>query len=520
MKSYFFYIKNPDINDYNLLLNHALSIRDEKNRVSKIIHKSYKKELFFNELSDYDLISELKDFREIKDSVAYQQLVKQVYSNYQTIFSNISIKYDKKIEFISEKQFMVKLKISNKFEMLNELKKLQKNKTYDQELIQSCMDNFESLFEFVHKYQIKWISKIRPPEYKSLTYSSINDLPKDQRTIVENHSKDFNCKIIINIPNQGILEFKSRYSIKNQGSLDSFEYSNWYRTLKSGEKKLAKTKINYSVKFLENKKLKFIFTKDIKNEINYQRQKINPERVLGVDLNTKHNIAKFSDNQEILPDERLLKKELNLQLKLRQRDRNIKKNRNKSKIHGKQIRLREEKQERRRFYHENLIGSKIVRYAKENNYSIVVMEDLNLRNNSGFKMREKDKNGNKIETYLTLKHHEKALHLDNIKNIVQRLCLKEEIQFCLVNSRYTSKTCSHCGHIDDENRKSQENFCCTKCGFSTNADYNSALNIRDRIAIPKLRTMFEYFDKKNHIYKGKGFLSKKKFQDIYDSYYN
>lgn len=179
MKSYFFYIKNPDINGYDLLLNHALSIRDEKNRVSKIIHKSYKKEIFFNKLSDYDLISELKDFREIKDSVAYQQLVKQVYSNYQTIFSNISIKYDKKIEFISEKQFMVKLRISNKFEMLNELKKLQKNKTYDQELIQSCMDNFESLFEFVHKYQIKWISKIRPPEYKSLTYSSMKFKCKD-----------------------------------------------------------------------------------------------------------------------------------------------------------------------------------------------------------------------------------------------------------------------------------------------------------------------------------------------------
>lgn len=73
-----------------------------------------------------------------------------------------------------------------------------------------------------------------------MTYSSINDLPKEQKTIIENHSKDSNCKIIIIIPNQGIIEFLSRYSVKNQGNLDSFEYSPWYRKLKSGEKRLDK----------------------------------------------------------------------------------------------------------------------------------------------------------------------------------------------------------------------------------------------------------------------------------------
>lgn len=84
--------------------------------------------------------------------------------------------------------------------------------------------------------------------------------------------------------------------------------------------------------------MKFIFTRNVEDDFDYQKQKINPEQVLGVDLNTKHNIAKFSDNQEMLPDERLLKKKLNLQLKLRQRDKNIKKNKNKSKIHGRKTR--------------------------------------------------------------------------------------------------------------------------------------------------------------------------------------
>ena len=33
-------------------------------------------------------------------------------------------------------------------------------------------------------------------------------------------------------------------------------------------------------------------------------------------------------------------------------------------------------------------------------------------------------------------------------------------------SLYTSQQCLCCGHIDRENRKSQEVFYCTECGYS------------------------------------------------------
>ena len=46
-----------------------------------------------------------------------------------------------------------------------------------------------------------------------------------------------------------------------------------------------------------------------------------------------------------------------------------------------------------------------------------------------------------------------------------------------VNPQYTSQKCSRCGHISKENRKTQANFVCEKCGNTLNADYNASLNI-------------------------------------------
>jgi len=47
----------------------------------------------------------------------------------------------------------------------------------------------------------------------------------------------------------------------------------------------------------------------------------------------------------------------------------------------------------------------------------------------------------------------------------------------LVNPAHTSQKCSCCGHTSQENRRSQELFRCTRCGFSANADANAAVNI-------------------------------------------
>jgi IS605 OrfB family transposase len=46
-----------------------------------------------------------------------------------------------------------------------------------------------------------------------------------------------------------------------------------------------------------------------------------------------------------------------------------------------------------------------------------------------------------------------------------------------VNPQYTSQRCSTCGFTHEENRQTQESFCCRDCGYETHADYNAAKNI-------------------------------------------
>jgi len=46
-----------------------------------------------------------------------------------------------------------------------------------------------------------------------------------------------------------------------------------------------------------------------------------------------------------------------------------------------------------------------------------------------------------------------------------------------VDPRNTSRTCHACGHCAKENRKSQSQFLCLRCGYQTNADVNASANI-------------------------------------------
>ncbi|GAA4838042.1 transposase [Algivirga pacifica] len=52
--------------------------------------------------------------------------------------------------------------------------------------------------------------------------------------------------------------------------------------------------------------------------------------------------------------------------------------------------------------------------------------------------------------------------------------------FIKVDAKYTSQRCHSCGYQSKENRISQSNFECKKCGHTDNADINAAKNILAR----------------------------------------
>ena len=52
-----------------------------------------------------------------------------------------------------------------------------------------------------------------------------------------------------------------------------------------------------------------------------------------------------------------------------------------------------------------------------------------------------------------------------------------------VDPKYTSQTCSECGHCEKLNRKSQAEFKCRRCGHEMPADFNAAINIAERALV-------------------------------------
>ncbi len=61
---------------------------------------------------------------------------------------------------------------------------------------------------------------------------------------------------------------------------------------------------------------------------------------------------------------------------------------------------------------------------------------------------------------------------------------------CKVDPAYTSQTCSECGAVDRQSRKSQAVFLCQHCGFRANADHNAAINILRRNTASRDETSF------------------------------
>jgi putative transposase len=49
-----------------------------------------------------------------------------------------------------------------------------------------------------------------------------------------------------------------------------------------------------------------------------------------------------------------------------------------------------------------------------------------------------------------------------------------------VPAAYTSQACPCCGHVAEENRKTQALFACVSCGYTSNADHVGAINVLER----------------------------------------
>lgn len=133
----------------------------------------------------------------------------------------------------------------------------------------------------------------------------------------------------------------------------------------------------------------------------------------------------------------------------------------------------------------NLIGDKIARYrdtknhtyarmlinyAIENGCGTIQMEDL-----TGIS-EDKEKDSNEEEKKTRKPFLKNWSYYDLQQKIISK-AKESGIDVVKIKPFYTSQRCSKCGYIDKNNRKTQKDFLCLKCGFSANADYNASQNI-------------------------------------------
>ncbi len=111
------------------------------------------------------------------------------------------------------------------------------------------------------------------------------------------------------------------------------------------------------------------------------------------------------------------------------------------------------------------------------NHAMIVVEDLKVANMSKSAKGSIEKKGKNVKAKSGLN---KSILDQGWSMLVDLLEYKQQWRGGLlvkVDPKYTSQTCSSCGHIAKENRLTQAKFSCVECGFSENADINASRNI-------------------------------------------
>ena len=258
------------------------------------------------------------------------------------------------------------------------------------------------------------------------------------------------------------------------------------------------TDTSYTITF-KHKSIQVVITRDGKLFIPINE--IEQEKVVGADVNQKHNMLILSDGFSInhskeITDE-LEKQLLRIDKKREEFDKKQKedieiakanaKNEGSAFIKPEKVGYRMTKKDirileaiGRRNHHDQVTKiSELMKYMNKMGLNHIVLE--NLDGFSGAKTYGDTEGG--VNTG-RMGH---ALHLSSIKDIVLHMAPHYGISVSLVHKEFTSQTCSCCSCVDKENRQSQETFVCISCGHADNADRNAAINIKIRLTSTVLR---------------------------------
>lgn len=546
IKVKFFYSISLNKNKYDSLVAYAELAKDVRNFISEYIYNNddLKIGILLNTYTDIDLKTELKNYRKQFKGIlgtdeqfdisatTFQNCCKEVHIRYQVYLQNeLTKKLDNYNSIRKYLSFLIKYYKGDLNELTNLIsqekiktslnKKTNKKEFTEKAVFYQNLEKFlfnktrysaNKILKMVENLRRRLIKNITLINFKSLTFQDLNVLSINHEkgrtgNIIDILEENSNKAIIkINLAGYKQVTIPTKFSKKYHGNLDCYNG----KLYKMNNQGIMGKRVTYTIKFLKDRKVKIILFQETE-KINYTYDD-NRNNILGVDVNTSSNLFSLSNGVQIKYDEKIINQaaKLNKTISYKQTNKSVsEKNVDEvNKVYSKKIRRRIDKMVRRAEYYQNYKSHELIEYMKNNNFDYLVMEDLEIK--SSKTKTKKNANGIKIN----YNDVAKTLRINNLKNVLERLCKKENFNFAKVNPAYTSQTCSACGNIDRKSRNHRM-FLCTNCHHSDDADINAAKNIKNRIINPMLKLNLIRFDNENQIHIGSKHKNKSFYEEVY-----
>lgn len=505
---------------YNELHDFAMRLNEHKNKISKHICDNLLKYL---ETKTFQFVTEMRiayncDVPSCFDKQLYQQVIDAYHNKFDAIKKNLKFEYIifKGFEFYkkstksNKKDDFKKVAIERKEtalsscltylarygnenildyinSQLNELTDENRIKFYKNILYYCDKFGFDRLYNLAvsKRNRIIKIYSENPIKFKSLTFSG-----RCRKKKIIDYNKRFGSVINSFVSLSGLgrksFDIPIKFNKDWHGNMNDFVKST--------------NDYEYTLTFDEkNKQIKIHICKDGERYIPQAGNNI-----IGIDVNCKHNLLSLSNETTYDYDRKLVNDFCKLSLQIDEL-----KKQNKEYVVGKRKQLKLNKMREVMLRKQQQMFAEMCKSLQSQGINHIVMENLD----NGFgKSYVKDKDNEDINYNRIINF----LKISSLKNEVEHIARKYDIAASTVQASYTSKMCPICGCIEDENRPNQETFSCIECGYTDNADFNAAKNIRNRVCVTVLRDKL-LKQKDNGAYEPKK-LKKEKVKEVLLSY--
>lgn len=367
----------------------------------KIIHKGYKFRLYPNE--------EQKTF--IHKSIGSCRFVYNYFLDAKTkYYTEHKTDTKKSLSFVETEHLLTILKKDKQFEWLNEI---------NSQSLQYSLRNLDSAY--------------------TMFFKKVSDFPTFKKK-----------------RNGGSFTIPQFFKIVEEGKRHSYiKIPKLKQSLKFRKSREIKGKILYCT-ISKTPTDKYFITFTVKEEVEVKENK--QLTAVGLDVGIK-SFCITSDNEEILNDKNIKRKERRKKIKQRKIAKSKKGSNNRKKL-CKQLTVKHEKETnaKKNFLH------KVSHYLVENK-DIIITEDLNVKG--------------------MIKNHKltKAIAHQNFGEFFRQLEYKSDWNnkvFYKINRWYpSSQICNHCGSQNHNLKLSDRSWVCESCQRTIDRDLNASLNIRN-----------------------------------------